>query len=120
MSTVESSCTVVAASQMPCLSVLLETIPVVPGGHLRPEVALGLTVSRRTVLGGTHTSVWVNNGQMSLGRSLAASVKCGPDASMAKCCSLMKSIPRMALCLASPRRTYIGCLICLPWKFMEQ
>ena len=84
MSTEESSCTVVAVSQMPYSSVSLEMTPVVPGGHLRPDVALGLTVSRRTVLGGMHTSAWVKIGQMSSGRSLAASVKCGPEASIAR------------------------------------
>ena len=52
MSTVESSRTVVATSQMLYLSVSLETTSVVPGGHLRPEVALGWTVRRLTVLGG--------------------------------------------------------------------
>ena len=29
-------------------------------------------------------------------------------------------MPRMALCLASPRSTYIGLRICLPWKLRSQ
>ena len=84
MTSTEKSCwTLQAASQILQSSVSLETIPVVPGGHLRPEDALGLMVSRRTVLGGMHTSDWVKMGQMSSGRSFDASVKCGPEASMA-------------------------------------
>ena len=62
----------------------------------------------------------VNRAHMSYGSKLAVSVKCGPEASMARCCSFKKSIPRIALCLASPRRTYIVLQICLPWKFMVQ